>query len=270
MALFQQDAVCVITGASRGLGRSVAKAFAAEWSQGGAKVMFVLIARTVRDLEETRDIIVQKFQSAKVESNVKVRVLTCDLGDFSALEKATSEIKSILGQCSAMKRAILVHNAGSLGDVSKHCHHITAREVSAYFDFNFASFVHLTSAFMSSSFESKLIIDITSIISKIPLEGTALYGAGKGAREYYLKVLAKESPSVRILSYGPGPCDTDMHRSLRNDWVSQDNKKNAQEAYRKGEILDPDTSIAKLVGILKEDQFENSVMVDFYDEPKGV
>ena len=272
MALLGQDAVCIITGASKGIGRSIAKAFSQEWADSKSKVDFILLARTVSGLEETRSVILEKFQSSGVAPNVQVHLLPCDLEDLSAVDKTASELVAILDGCKGRKQAVLVHNAGSIGDVSKYGYHLSAQEVSSYFDLNFASFVGLTSSFMSSSFESKTIINITSILAQVPLEGTALYGAGKAAREHYLKVLSKEAPSVRILNYSPGPCDTDQHKCLRDKWVSEQLRKNAREAYDKGEVLDPNVSVEKLVSILKENSFQNASTVDYFDDnkPRGV
>ena len=42
-----------------------------------------------------------------------------------------------------------------------------------------------------------------------------LHFVGKAARDMFFKVVAEEEPSVRVLSYSPGPCATDMQIECR-------------------------------------------------------
>ncbi len=89
--------VAVITGASRGIGRAVAKAFAAE----GAKC--VLIARTVGALEELDD----EIQQAGGENAL---LIPQDLFDLKALDALGPQLNQHLGRVD-----ILVGNAAMLG-----------------------------------------------------------------------------------------------------------------------------------------------------------
>ena len=41
-----------------------------------------------------------------------------------------------------------------------------------------------------------------------------MYAVSKAARDAYLRVLASENPSMRVLSYAPGPIDTQMIHDL--------------------------------------------------------
>ena len=56
---------CLISGASRGFGRSVAVALARQFSDSGTKGHFILISRSGDDLEETRNRIVQICPTAE-------------------------------------------------------------------------------------------------------------------------------------------------------------------------------------------------------------
>ena len=56
---------CVITGASRGFGRSVAIALAREFSSAGIEGHFVLLARCEEDLQETRNKVIETYPSAQ-------------------------------------------------------------------------------------------------------------------------------------------------------------------------------------------------------------
>lgn len=92
-----QGRVAVITGASRGIGAAVAKAFAAE----GAKC--VLIARTVGALEALDD----EIQAAGGENAL---LIPQDLFDLKALDQLGPQLQQHLGRVD-----ILVGNAAMLG-----------------------------------------------------------------------------------------------------------------------------------------------------------
>ena len=62
---------CLISGASRGFGRSVAVALARQFSDSGTKGHFILISRSGDDLGETRNTIIQVCATA--EGNLKQR-----------------------------------------------------------------------------------------------------------------------------------------------------------------------------------------------------
>lgn len=92
--------IAVVTGASRGIGRSIARALGA----GGAHV--IAIARTVGGLEELDD----EIRAAGGESATLVPL---DLADFEAIDRLGLAIYERWG-----KLDILVGNAGLLGQLS--------------------------------------------------------------------------------------------------------------------------------------------------------
>ena len=56
---------CLISGASRGFGRSVAVALAREFSDSGIEGQFILVSRSGDELEETRNRIIQICETAE-------------------------------------------------------------------------------------------------------------------------------------------------------------------------------------------------------------
>ena len=56
---------CLISGASRGFGRSVAVALAREFSDFGIESHFILVSRSGDELEETRNRIIQICANAE-------------------------------------------------------------------------------------------------------------------------------------------------------------------------------------------------------------
>jgi NAD(P)-dependent dehydrogenase (short-subunit alcohol dehydrogenase family) len=95
--------IALITGASRGIGRALARAFAAE----GAHL--ILLARTVGGLEEADD----EVKAAGGTSTL----VPLDLKDFDALDRLGASIHERWG-----KLDILIGNAGILGQLSPVTH----------------------------------------------------------------------------------------------------------------------------------------------------
>jgi NAD(P)-dependent dehydrogenase (short-subunit alcohol dehydrogenase family) len=103
MDLALSGKIALVTGASRGIGRSAAKALAAE----GAHV--VLVARTVGGLEETDDEIRKAGGTATL--------VPLDLRDFPAIDRLGATIYERWGRLDA-----LLGNAGVLGTLTPLAH----------------------------------------------------------------------------------------------------------------------------------------------------
>ena len=261
--MFTTKGICLVTGASKGLGKSIAIQLATAWHEGGAELDLMLIARDEAGLEQTAMEIANKTPSVTV---VKV---SYDLSDVMKLDDVMSKISA-----RQYESFLVVHNAGTCPDTNRP---LIANEdgpgIQKHFAINFTSMAVLNSLLLSKlgSAKVKTVVFLSSPLSSIPLHGFGFYGALKAARDSYAKVLALENPSVRVLCYCPGPCDTDMYRTLRDAIYNEEVRKNISQSYENGQVLQPDTSIAKLVRILKENSFDSGQTIDYYDGTlKGV
>lgn len=54
------------------------------------------------------------------------------------------------------------------------------------------------------------VINISSLCAVEPFKSWGLYCTSKAGRNMLFRVLAAENPALRVLSYGPGPLNTDM------------------------------------------------------------
>ncbi|EPY87358.1 sepiapterin reductase [Camelus ferus] len=159
----------------------------------------------------------------------------------------------------------------TLGDVSKGFVDLAdSAEVNNYWALNLTSMLCLTSsilkAFPKSPGLSRTVVNISSLCALQPFKGWALYCAGKAARDMLFQVLAAEDPSVRVLSYAPGPLDTDMQQLARETSVDPDLREKLQELKTKGKLVDCRVSAQKLLSLLQKDKFKSGAHVDFYDE----
>ncbi|XP_075355551.1 sepiapterin reductase [Mycteria americana] len=253
-------AACVLTGASRGFGRSLARLLAPRLGEGS---LLVLLARSAAPLAEL---------AAEVRaggSGLRVECLAADLGCEQGLRRAAAALREVL-PAAPPGRLLLVNNAGSLGDVSKSFLDLTdPDEINSYFAFNVTSALCLTStalqAFGKRPGSSRTVVNISSLCAVKPFKNWALYCSGKASRDMMFQVLALEEPDVRVLNYAPGPLDTDMQLLARTKTGDPAMRQYFQSLQESGQLIDCTASAQKLVTLLEEDTFCSGAHVDFYD-----
>lgn len=248
-----RSTLCVITGTSGGLGREMAVQFAEEWERCGAKSDVVLLSRNVEGMERTKELI------AAAAPSIQAHVLKVDLSDLQALPDACSLVWELY-RADRHEQVMLVHNAGSLGNISQPvAAHTDPLEIHSYFAVNLTSVWLMTSSFISR-FQSlpRLIVNMTSLAATHPFAGLAMYCTGKAARQAFMATLAKENPDVRVLNYSPGPCDTKMVVECVAGICFEETRLQFETMA----LLTTKYSVSKLLGLLKENTFDNGSSID--------
>ncbi len=163
----------IITGASRGIGRSIAQIFS-----GKTEHPLVLIARSQEDLEKTREYCLQAGAT-------KVAIISCDLTN----EKEIAEI-SLPGDFP--KPGIIINNAGSY--LYKTLQDTESGEFLEQIETNLFSAVYVTNRFLKylKSRERGLIINICSVGALEGLKESGAYASSKHALLGYTRSLRKE------------------------------------------------------------------------------
>ena len=186
--------LALVTGASRGLGAAIAKAYAAE----GAHVIGV--ARTTGALEELDDQIKRLGGTATL--------VAMDLADFDAIDDLGRQIFERWG-----KLDILVGNAAILGDLSP-VGHIRPEVWQRAYDLNVTANYRLIRSMDSLLRRSDAgrALFITSGAARGLLPYWALYASTKAALDAIALIYAKETmkTSVRVNVVNPGPTRTEM------------------------------------------------------------
>lgn len=183
----------LITGASRGIGRGIASAFAKEGDD-----LFLLCRNNIEDLESfARDL--------ERDNGIKVKTFKCDVGDYDSLRDVFLQIDDI---------DIVVNNAG-------------VAWIGLLTDMDVSDWKNLMSTNLDSLFYTcKLavprmvqkqrgrIINISSVWGNVGASCEVAYSASKGGVNSFTRALAKElAPSnISVNAIACGVIDTDMNR----------------------------------------------------------
>ncbi|XP_072110920.1 sepiapterin reductase-like [Mobula birostris] len=252
--------LCIVTGASRGLGRALALALSRSLQPDSR---LVLVARSGDALRE--------LESEAAGAGLRLSRVEADLSEEPGLQRVLRAVSEAREADGAPDRLLLVNNAGSLGDISKSVVDFTKpAEVSSYMDFNFTSATCLTAlllkAFPRRENFRRTVINISSLCAIQPFKSWSLYCAGKAAREMVFSVLAAEEPDVRVLNYAPGPLDTGMQEQARTETKDPEVRQTFETMHRQGQLVDCRKSARKLMDILARDEFKSGAHVDYFDE----
>lgn len=169
----------IVTGASRGIGREIALAFA-----GKTDHSLILIARSKTDLEETRDLCLE----AGVE---KVSFIPCDLTD-------SDTVSELLIPEGFPKVGMIINNAGSY--LYKKLQDTQPEEFNEQIQTNLFSAVNLTQRFLKELMQQErgLILNICSVGALEGLEESGAYASAKHALVGYTRSLRKELLKTKV------------------------------------------------------------------------
>ncbi|XP_041914790.1 sepiapterin reductase a [Alosa sapidissima] len=256
-------AVCIITGASKGFGRCIAKEIALLLKPGS---MFFLVARSGDKLRELQ---AELAATRAGKAGLITRCVVADLGLKDDVDQVIREIREAASDID-INQLLLINNAASLGDVSRFAKSFTdLHEVNAYMSFNVSSALSLTASvlevFPRRQDLRRCVVNISSLCALQPFPSWVLYCTGKAARDMMFKVLAEEEPDLRVLSYAPGPLDTDMLLQARTESGDAGLKKSIAALHSQGEVLTCEESCSKLLKVLLEDEYPSGTHLDYHD-----
>ncbi|XP_023309524.2 sepiapterin reductase [Lucilia cuprina] len=253
----------LITGASRGIGKTMAIEVSKLLK---ADSVIVLIARNEDGLKKTKGSIESE------RSDLKVVTYSLDLSvakaeDFQKL--LTDSLLKSKEKINNFERAFIIHNAGTVGDVSKKAIDVSDTKVwTQYFHTNVFSTISLNVEFFKMfAFVPKLVVNISSKCGIEPFASMSFYCSGKAARNMYFGVLAAEEKDndTIVLNYAPGAIDTDMTVYVQDATISKELHDVFKSQRDTKTMLTTEKTTAKFLSILKEQKFESGAHVDYWD-----
>ena len=270
-----------ITGASRGLGRAFSLALAEKCSiLDPSYLRICLLSRNSKsqDLLRTKEMLLNSCKSSKVVIETYNGV---DLSDMSSVEEKIQNIlnaEKLAAEHAGVQmygKAILINNAGSLGSMERisQIGENSFQIMKEAFDLNITSSLWLSSQFASENIvpaESKVIVNVSSLMAVQPVKSFGMYCAGKAARNMFHEVLAEEEDrnNILVINYAPGPCDTDMQTEIcESNTVDAEVSRFARKIKQDGSLVQVSQTAAKLADIVFDtNKVKSGAHIDFYDE----
>jgi len=189
----QPGRVALVTGASRGIGREIARVLAAE----GATV--ILAARDSARLAEA--------VAAIVAAGGRAEAVELDVVERPSVEAAFGQIASRFGRLD-----VLVNNAGITRDTL--LLRMKPEDWSAVLATNLTGVFNCTQAALRPMLKQRSgrIVNITSVVGLLGNPGQANYAASKAGVVGFTKSIAREvaSRSITVNAVAPGFIETDM------------------------------------------------------------
>src|SRR4051812_8395051 len=228
-----QGKVAVVTGASKGIGAGIAKALGA----AGASVVVNYASDKSGAEKAVADIKAKGGKAIAVQG---------DVSKTDDVERLFGETKKAFG-----KLDVLVNNAG----VYKFAPIDQAEEADyrRHFDINVWGIIQATrEALPLFGPEGGSIINISSVVSRMGIPGSAIYAGTKGAVDTITQVLASElgPRKIRVNSINPGMVESEGTHTA--GFIGSDFQKTIEAQAPLGRIGQPE-DVAKVAVFLASD-----------------
>jgi 3-oxoacyl-[acyl-carrier protein] reductase len=190
--------VCLVTGASRGIGRAIALLLAGR----GADVV-----GTYRSDASAAGAVEADASAA----SGSVRMAQCDVTDEGSVRELVDELRRQHGRIDGLVNNAGVWRGGRLVDLpATHWRQVVDADLTGVFT--------VLQAVLPAMLEagSGRVVNVTSVIGLVGYPGDAAYSAAKGGVNSMTKSLAKElaRSGVAVNAVAPGPIATEMTEQL--------------------------------------------------------
>lgn len=190
--------IALITGGSRGLGRSMAQHLAAR----GVDILFTYHSR-----KDEADALVAELEA----QGRKAVALQLDAGNAAGFDAFAAEVREMLqATWSRGDFDFLVNNAGTA--LYSAFTETTEAQLDAVFNIHFKGVYLLTQTLLPLMRDGGAIINVSSGLARFSYPGSSAYGAMKGAIEVLTRYLAVElgPRRIRVNTLAPGAIATDF------------------------------------------------------------
>jgi 3-oxoacyl-[acyl-carrier protein] reductase len=187
-----KDKVAVVTGASKGIGSGIARAFAAE----GARV----VVNYASDMKAAEGV-----AQAIIEGGGKAIALGADVSKAAEVARLFHQLDDAFGRLDILVNNAGIFRFGAFADITEEGFH-------AHYNINvLGSILTVQEAIKRFGADGGSVINLSSIVGSHPVPGALLYASTKGAVETLTKGLALElAPrKIRVNAIVPGHTETE-------------------------------------------------------------
>ncbi|MCQ9616580.1 SDR family NAD(P)-dependent oxidoreductase [Paenalcaligenes niemegkensis] len=246
--MIKKQRVIVITGASRGLGASLAK------QSLSADTLLITISRS------------ENAQLAEEASRAgaSYHAISADLSSPEGTAAAQEHLLAILPANASAYR--LINNAGTVDPVALCSNLNDSKAIAQALQLNVVSVISLTATFLQHIAQiqaDKRVLNISSGAGRSPVSGWTVYCASKAALDHYTRTLASEGHDVRCASLAPGVIDTEMQAHIRGQ--SRDDFPGLSrfiDLHQSQQLMSAEATAANIIHYLESPQFGNQVIDD--------
>lgn len=187
----------LITGASRGIGREIARTIARQGRR------LVLTGRDTAALEETAGLARDLGAEATVHA--------ADLADVSQIGKLVDELEGV-------SLSGLVANAGVA--VVKGIEELTSEDWQKTLDVNVTGPFELIRRLLPSMKAGSSLVNVSSVAAKVAFPGWSSYCMSKSAMEGFFRSLREElrPRGIRVINIAPAATATDIWQGVPGEW----------------------------------------------------
>lgn len=193
--------IAVVTGASKGIGRACALRLAKDG-------MTVVVNYSRSDAEASK--VVEQIKAEGGEA----MAIKADVSDLEQVKNMFKQVSDTYGRID-----VLVNNAGIVRD--EYLLMLSPENLDKCLDLNIKGYFYCAqqAALKMYSQKSGVIVNMSSVSSKMALAGQSVYSATKGAVNSMTQTMAKElaRKNIRVNAVCPGFVMTDMVEQLPDD-----------------------------------------------------
>ena len=230
--------IAIVTGGSRGLGRSTVLSLA----RRGVDSLFTYHANRAE---------AEKVVGLVAEAGRKAVALQLDTGDVRAFDPFVQKVRQALAELGADRFDYLVNNAGT--SLHKAFDQTTEEELDRIYNVHFKGVFFLTQKLLPLLNDGGRIVNISSGLARFTNPGSSAYGSMKGAVEVLTRYLAKElgPRGIAVNTVAPGAIATDFSGGMVRD--NPEVNKRVSEMTALGRVGQPDDIGPMIAALLSDD-----------------
>jgi NAD(P)-dependent dehydrogenase (short-subunit alcohol dehydrogenase family) len=232
------DKIAIITGGSRGLGRSAVLSPA----NRGVDSIFTYHSNQTE---------AEKVSELVADAGRKAIALPLDTGNVKSFDPFVTSTRQALAKLGVERFDYLINNAGT--SLHKNFDQTTEEELDTIYNVHFKGVFFLTQKLLPLINDGGRIVNISSGLARFCIQGSSAYGSMKGAVEVLTRYLAKElgARGIAVNTVAPGAIATDFSEGMVRD--NPEVNKRVAEMTALGRTGQPSDIGPMIASLLSED-----------------